>query len=100
MLPTLLAMTLTGGLVAQPAEPPVLKGTIKQLQAADGTMTLTGLAGGKDRALTIARARIVDEGKSEIKVGDLNVGDQVEVEMDGAGKIVNEVRVVKRKGPG
>jgi riboflavin synthase alpha subunit len=99
MLQTFLALALTAAGSLTAAQPTVYKGTIKQLQAAAGDLTLTGLAGGKDRTFGIARARIIDEGKSEIKVGDLNVGDQVEVEMDGGGKIVNEVRVVKRKGP-
>jgi hypothetical protein len=103
MLRALLALTVTGGLaVAQPpAKPTVYKGTVKDVLAADGTLNLTEIegGGGKDRAFPIARARIIDEGKSEIKIGDLRPGDRVEVEMDAGGKIVNEVRVIKRKPP-
>src|SRR5437588_518160 len=82
--------TGAGGLtLAQPVKPAVYKGTVKVLQAADGDLTLTDIVngGGKDRTFQIARARIVDEGKSEIKIGDLREGDVVEVEMDGGGKI-------------
>jgi hypothetical protein len=102
MLAAVLTLAAAGGLtLAQPAKPPVYKGTIKVLLAADGSLTLTDIVNGgdKDRTFLIDRARIVDEGKSEIKVGDLHVGDVVEVEMDGGGKIVNEVRVIKRKNP-
>ena len=77
----------------------VIKGTIKDVRGTNGELVVTVGEGNdaKDKTFLIKDARFVGPDKSELKVGDLRVGDLVEVEMSADGKSVQEVRVVKSK---
>jgi hypothetical protein len=92
-----LALIAPAATAAPPPAKQVFKGTIKDVRGIEGTLTLAlEDKEAKDRTFQIQEARIVGLGGSEWKVGDLQEGDRVEVEMAAGGKMVQEVRVVKR----
>jgi hypothetical protein len=90
--------SLTAGASAPPApQPPqVFKGQIKDVRGIDGTLTLTLTEGtrAKEKTFQIQGARVVGLMKAEWKVGDLRMGDWVEVEMAADGRTVQEIRAV------
>jgi hypothetical protein len=98
-----LATFLLGSLAAgAPAAPParaVVRGTIKDVRGIYGTLRLTLGEGEKvrERVFIIREARIVGPAGAEWKVGDLREGDRVEVEVAAGGRVVQEVRVLRRR---
>jgi hypothetical protein len=94
------AFLLFGALtVSAPAAPPapmVFEGSIKDVRGTDGTLTLT-LGEGKQakaREFLITQARITTADGTEMKVGDLHLGDRVEVRMTRDGRLVQLIRVL------
>jgi hypothetical protein len=80
----------------QTPAPQVFKGQIKDVKGTEGTLTLAQKGGKRDtdRTFQVQTARIVDQSKSELKIGSLRPGDWVEVEMAPDGRTVQEIRVL------
>jgi hypothetical protein len=97
MLRIISAGVLLGSLAMSGPAGPVFEGSIKDIRAAEGVLTLTVGKGkqARDRAFSIQGARIVGLSGAEWKANDLRVGDRVRVEMTRDGKLVQEVRVLQ-----
>jgi hypothetical protein len=95
------ALLAPAGSAAPPAKQ-VFKGRIKDVRGVFGTLTLTIGEGkqAKDRKFQIQEARILSSDGVEQKIGYLQEGDRVEVEMAPDGKTVQEVRVLERPKAG
>jgi hypothetical protein len=101
-----IAAALAGAAIAVAAAPPNRKnrdnftGRIIDVRGALGTLKLA-IGEGKNarvRQFDIGDARIVGLDGDEWKVGDLQEGDEVKVVMTRRGRLVKEVRVLRRPG--
>jgi hypothetical protein len=86
---------------AQDAKPQVWKGVVKDVRGTEGRLFAAPLDDqkAKPKEFDILQARFIDADGAEIKVGDLRPGDQVEVSFAADGKMVQQVKLVKRAIP-
>ena len=86
---------------AQDKKPQVWKGVIKDVRGAENLLTAVPLNDlkAKPKEFDLLGARFVDESDAEIKVGDLNAGDQIQITFEADGKKVQEVKIIKRAKP-
>lgn len=83
---------------AAPPAPQVFEGRIRDVRGTDGTLTLTLREGeeARDRMFLITEARIKGPTGLEWKVGNLRVGERVQVELTPSGRMVRVIRVLPR----